>query len=244
MGQAQENEIIRLSRRMKWSAVEHYKKHIKPENSFEDNLLSLLRLENDLRDRESIKRRIKQAGFPIIKTLDTFEFNSAKLPYLKQEQVLELALCEFVKERTNVCAIGNSGTGKTHLITALGMEAIRKGYSVRFYRACDLATQLAEAQSEKRLNGMLKVLHKCQLLCVDELGYMTLDQKSAQLLFQVLAGRYEVRSTMITSNLEFSKWPSFIGDPIMATALVDRLVHRSAILNMNGEGYRLSHINK
>ncbi len=244
MGQTQENEIIRLSRRMKWSAVEHYKKHIKPENSFEDNLLALLRLESDLRDRESIKRRIKQAGFPIIKTLDTFEFNTAKLPYLKQEQVIELALCEFIKERTNVCAIGNSGTGKTHLITALGMEAIRKGYSVRFYRACDLATQLAEAQSEKRLNGMLKALHKCQLLCVDELGYMTLNQKSAQLLFQVLAGRYEVRSTMITSNLEFSKWPNFIGDPIMATALVDRLVHRSAILNMNGEGYRLSYSNK
>jgi DNA replication protein DnaC len=244
MGQTQENEIIRLSRRMKWSSLEQYKKHIKQENGFEDNLLTLLRLENDLRNRECIKRRIKQAGFPIIKTLDTFEFNTAKLPYLKQEQVIELALCEFIKERTNVCAIGNSGTGKTHLITALGMEAIRKGYSVRFYRACDLATQLAEAQSEKRLNGTLKALHKCQLLCVDELGYMTLDQKSAQLLFQVLAGRYEVRSTMITSNLEFSKWPNFIGDPIMATALVDRLVHRSAILNMNGEGYRLSHVNK
>jgi DNA replication protein DnaC len=243
MGQTQESEIMRLSRRMKWSVVEQYKKHIKPENSFEDNLLSLLRLENDLRERESTKRRIKQAGFPIIKTLDTFEFNPAKLPYLKQEQVIELSLCDFIKARTNVCAIGNSGTGKTHLLTALGMEAIRKGYSVRFYRACDLATQLAEAQSEKRLNGMLKAFQKCQLLCVDELGYMTLDQKSAQLLFQVLAGRYEVRSTMITSNLEFSKWPNFIGDPIMATALVDRLVHRSAILNMNGEGYRLNHTN-
>jgi DNA replication protein DnaC len=226
---------------MKWSAVEQYKKHTKPEHSFEENLLTLLRLENDLRERESAKRRIKQAGFPIIKTLDTFEFNAAKLPYLKQEQVIELSLCDFIKARTNICAIGNSGTGKTHLITALGMEAIRKGYSVRFYRACDLATQLAEAQSEKRLNGMLKALQKCQLLYVDELGYMTLDQKSAQLLFQVLAGRYEVRSTMITSNLEFSKWPNFIGDPIMATALVDRLVHRSAILNMNGEGYRLNH---
>lgn len=129
----------------------------------------------------------------------------------------------------------------TFICSYLGMEAIRKGYSVRFYRACDLATQLSEAQSEKKLNGMLKALHKCQLLCVDELGYMTLDPKSSQLLFQVLAGRYEVRSTMITSNLEFSKWPNFIGDPIMATALVDRLVHRSAILNMNGEGYRLNH---
>jgi len=244
MSQTHEDEIARLSRRMKWSVLEKYKKHIRPEDSFEDNLLSLLKLEIDLRDRESLRRRIKQAGFPIVKTLDTFEFDPAKLPYLKQDQVLELALCNFIKERTNVCAIGNSGTGKTHMASALGMEAIRKGYSVRFCRACDLATQLAEAQSEKRLGGMLNALHKCQLLCLDELGYMTLDQKSAQLLFQVLAGRYEVRSTIITSNLEFSKWPDFIGDPIMTTALVDRLVHRSAILNMNGEGYRLRHAKK
>lgn len=244
MSQAHEEEITRLSHRMKWAVLEKYKKHIKSEHSFEENLLTLLKLEVDLRERESLKRRIKQAGFPIIKTLDTFEFNSEKLPYLKQEQVLELSLCNFIKERTNVCAIGNSGTGKTHICSALGMEALRKGYSVRFCRACDLATQLSEAQSEKRLGGMLNSLHKCQLLCVDELGYMTLDQKSAQLLFQVLAGRYEVRSTIITSNLEFSKWPDFIGDTVMATALVDRLVHRSTILNMNGEGYRLSHSKK
>ena len=236
-----ENEIAKLARRMNLPAVEHYKKHVKKENSFEENLLLLLSLEYDKRERELLKRRIKQAGFPIVKTLDTFEFNPSKLPYLNHEQVLEIAVCDFIKARTNVCAIGNSGTGKTHLMTAIAMEAIRKGHSVRFYRACDLATRLSEAQSAKALSGMLKSLHNCQLLCVDELGYMTLDQKSAQLLFQVLAGRYEVRSTMITSNLEFSRWPDFIGDPIMATALVDRLVHRSMIFNMNGEGYRLNH---
>jgi len=234
-----ENEIVKLARKMKWSAVEQYKKHMKKDGTFEENLLALLKLENDLRESESLKRRIKLAGFPILKTLDAFEFDSQRLPYLRQEQVLEVALCDFIKERTNVCAIGNSGTGKSHLMTAIGMEAIRRGHSVRFFRACDLAMKLSEAQSEKRLSGMINALHKCQLLCVDELGYMTLDKKSAQLLFQVLAGRYEVRSTMVTSNLEFSRWPDFIGDPIMATALVDRLVHRSTILNMNGEGYRL-----
>ncbi len=234
-----ESEIIRLAHKMKWPVFENYKKHIKVKSSFEENLLTLLRLENEQRDKDLVRRRIKQAGFPIIKTLDTFEFNQTMLPHLKQEQVLELALCEFIKNRTNVVAIGNSGTGKTHIVTALGMEAIRKGYSVRFRRACDLVTQLAEAQSEKHLSRMLKTLHQCQVLIVDELGYMTLEQKNANLLFQVLAGRYEVRSTIVTSNLEFSKWPEFIGDRIMATALVDRLVHRSAVLNMNGEGYRL-----
>lgn len=235
-----ENQIAKLARKMKWPVMEHFKKHIKRENSFEENLLLLLQLQHDQRENDSLKRRIKLAGFPIVKTLDTFEFNNAKLPFLKQEQIMELAVCNFIKDRTNVCAIGNCGTGKTHLMTAIGMEAIRKGHSVRFFRACDLATKLSEAKIGKNLTGMLNALHKCQLLCIDELGYMTLNAESSQLLFQVIAGRYETRSTMITSNLEFSKWPEFIGDPIMATALIDRLIHRSAILNMNGEGYRLN----
>lgn len=234
-----ESEISRLANRLRLNVASDYKKYIKAESSFEENLLHLLQLENDLRERDLIKRRIRQAGFPIIKTIDTFEFSEGRLPFLKQEQILELMSCDFINNHTNVVAIGNSGTGKTHLVTAIGMEAIRKGYSVRFRRACDLVTQLSEAMSEKQLSTMLKSLNKCQLLVLDELGYLTLDQKSSNLLFQVLAGRYEVRSTIVTSNLEFSKWPDFIGDPIMATALVGRLVQRSTILNMNGECYRL-----
>lgn len=235
-----ESEIVRLAHKMGFGTFEQYKKHIHTDKGFEENLLTLLQTEMEQRDKALLKRRIKNAGFPVIKTLDSFEFNSTKLPYLKKEQVLELATCEFIKNRTNAVAIGNCGTGKTHIMTALGMEAIRKGYSVKFKRACDLVTQLAEAQSEKHLSSMLKSLHQCQLLIIDEIGYMTFDQKNSNLLFQVMAGRYEVRSTLVTSNLEFSKWPEFIGDPIMAGALVDRLVHRSAILNMNGEGYRMS----
>lgn len=234
-----ESEILRFAKKLNFNSVQDYKKHTKATSSFEENLLTLLRLENDLRERELIKRRIKQAGFPIIKTIDTFQFSEERLPFLKQEQVLELMLCDFIRNHTNIVAIGNSGTGKTHIVTAIAMEAIRKGYSVRFKRACDLVTQLSEAQSDRHLSTMLKSLNKCQLLVVDELGYLTLDQKSSNLLFQVLAARYEVRSTIVTSNLEFSKWPDFIWDPIMATALVDRLVHRSTILNMNGEGYRI-----
>ncbi len=125
------------------------------DNTFEENLFLLLSLEKDKRDSDSEKRRTKLAGFPIIKSLNTFTFDRAKLPYLRQDQVQELASCNFIKEKTNVCAIGNSGTGKTHLMTAIAMEAVKKGYSVRFYRACDLATKLSEAQSEKKLAGML-----------------------------------------------------------------------------------------
>lgn len=235
----QENEIIRFAQKLHLEVIGEYRKHIKTESGFEENLLTLLKLENDLRDRDSIKRRIKLAGFPIQKTIDTFEYDSSRLPHLNKDQVLELLTCDFIRNRTNICALGNSGTGKTHIVTAIAMEAIRRGYSVRFRRANDLVTQLSEAQSEKHLGSMLRALHNCQLLVVDEMGYISMDQRSSNLLFQVLAGRYEVRSTIVTSNLEFSKWPDFIGDPIMATALVDRLIHRSTILNMNGEGYRI-----
>ncbi len=234
-----ELEISQLANKLKLPAFANYKKNIKANTSFEENLLNILRLENDLRQRDLMKRKIKQAGFPIQKTIDTFQFSEERLPYLKQEQILEIMQCDFIQDHTNVVAIGNSGTGKSHIMTAIGMEAIRKGYSVKFRRACDLVTQLSEAKSDKHLSVMLKSLNKCQLLLLDEMGYITMDQKSSNLLFQVLAARYEVRSTIVTSNLEFSKWPDFIGDPIMATALVDRLVHRSTVLNMNGEGYRL-----
>ena len=150
-----------------------------------------------------------------------------------------MATCEFIKARTNAIAIGNPGTGKTHLAIALGLEAIRMGHTVRFTRASDLVNQLIEAQNERQLGRLLKTINNCQLLIVDELGYLSFDQKSSGLLFQVFAGRYEVRSTIVTSNMEFSRWPEFIGDPIMASALVDRLVHMSTILNMNGTTYRL-----
>lgn len=237
--QATQTEIARLAQKLNWRTAVNYKKNISLEATFEDNLLTLLRLAADEQERELLKRRLKLASFPIQKTLDTFDFTNARLPNLNKDQVMELATCEFIKERTNVVAIGNCGTGKSHIATALGMEAIRRGFSVKFRRANDLIIQLSEAKSDKHLDGMLKSLLKCQLLVLDELGYLTLDQKSSNLLFQVLAQRYEVRSTIVTSNLEFSKWPDFIGDPLLANALVDRLVHRSTVLNMNGEGYRL-----
>lgn len=234
-----QTEIIRLANQLKWPAVEKYQTLISADASFEENLLALLRVAADEQERIWMKRRLKAAAFPVLKTLDTFDFNNARLPNLKKEQFLELLSCDFINDHTNLVAIGNCGTGKSHLMTVLGLEAIRKGYSVRFYRVNDLLTQLKEAKSELHLNAMLKTLLKCQLLILDELGYISLDQDASKLLFQVIAGRYEVRSTVVTSNLEFSKWPDLIGDLQLANALVDRLVHRSTVLNMNGEGYRL-----
>ena len=156
-----ESEIIRLATKLRLNVAANYKKNIKATDSFEENSLNLLRLENDLKERELMKKRIRQAGFPIQKTIDTFQFSDERLPYLKQEQIVEIMLCDFIHDRTNVVAIGNSGTGKSHIMTAIGMEAIRKGYSVKFRRACDLVTQLSEAKSDKHLSSMLKSLNKC-----------------------------------------------------------------------------------
>ena len=122
---------------------------------------------------------------------------------------------------------------------ALGMEAIKNGYSVKFRVASNLVNELSEAKQCNRLTKYLKFINRCHLLIIDELGYLSFDLPSASLLFQVFAARYETKSTIITSNLEFSKWVTFLGDPVMSAALIDRLIHKTAILNMNGESYRL-----
>ena len=239
MSKEEQTKIVALAKRLKLPMMAEFDQHVSKEASFSDNLLRLLEMEVLEKDIKGIARRTKSAGFPFIRVLDTFIYDG-RLPNLKQEQVWGLTDCSYIAEKKNVIAIGNSGTGKTHLLIALGIEAIRQGFTVRFKRASDLVNQMSEALSKNQLSQYIKTLNNCHLLICDELGYLNFDLQSASLLFQVFAARYEVSSTMVTSNLEFSKWPAFLGnDPAMSTALVDRLVHRAEILNMNGESYRL-----
>ena len=233
-------ELAELAERLKLPALARYEEYLDKGASFTQNLLQLLRVAAEENDKVVLKRRLKAASFPVLKTLDDFDFAKAKLPHFNKEEYLNLFSCDFIQERTNVVAIGNCGTGKTHLMTALALQAVRKGYSVRFYRVNNLLMQLKEAKSEQGLNTMLKRLMRVKLLVLDELGYISLDKEMSSLFFQLIANRYEVSSTIVTSNLEFSKWPELIGDNLMAAALVDRLLHRSTVLNMNGEGYRLT----
>ena len=233
-------KIAAMAKRLKLPLLAGFERYISREADFSDNLLRLLELEIQEKERRGIERRTKAAGFPIIHTLDTFEWDTGRLPKLNKAQVLELATCRYITEKRNVIAIGNSGTGKSHLAGALDLEAIRRGFTVRFKRASDLVNQMSEAQNERQLSKYIKTLNNCHLLICDELGYLNFDLQGASLLFQVFAARYEVSSTMVTTNLEFSKWPAFLGnDQAMSTALVDRLIHRAEILNMNGKSYRL-----
>ena len=200
-------------------------------------LLRLAELELLDRERRATERRIHQAHFPVVKSLDTFEFMA--IPTVNKALVLELARCEFLLRRENVLLLGNSGTGKTHLALALGLAACQKGHRVRFTTAAAMVHELMEAKDEKRLLRFQKQMASYELLVIDELGFVPLSKSGAELLFEVFSQRYERGSTMVTSNLPFQEWTEVLGSERLTGALLDRLTHHVHILEMNGESYRL-----
>jgi len=200
-------------------------------------LLRLAELELIERERRMVERRIRQARFPAVKSLDTFDF--AALPSLNKMLVLELARSEYILRRENIIALGNSGTGKSHVALAHGLAACQRGFAVGFTTAVSLVNQLLEARDEKRLLRLQTQLAGCKLLIVDELGYVPLSPTGAELLFEVFSQRYERGSTIVTSNLPFEDWTSVFASERLTGALLDRLTHHVHILEMNGDSYRL-----
>lgn len=215
---------------------EHVKDAAERHISYEDFLAALLEQEVLQRDASYVSSRIKAARFPQMKTLEQFDFQA--IPSLNKPKLLQLSRCEYIEKAENVIFLGNSGTGKTHLAIALGMEACRQGYSVQFWTAARLCNELLEAQSEKRLLTLEKQWLKADLVIVDEVGYVPLTKSGAELFFQHFAVRYERGSTIVTTNLEFADWTQVFKDEQMTAALVDRLTHRSNIFPMNGDSYR------
>ena len=177
-----------------------------------------------------------------VKSLDAFEFKV--IPTLNKMLVLELARCEYINRNENIIAVGNSGTGKTHIALGLGLAACQKGLAVGFITASALVHELLEARDEKRLLRLQKQLAKYRLLIIDELGYVPLSPTGAELLFEVFSQRYERGSTIVTSNLPFDEWTSIFGSERLTGALLDRLTHHVHILEMNGESFRLKHSRK
>ena len=172
-----------------------------------------------------------------MKSFDTFDFTA--IPSLNKMLVLELGRCEFILRRENIIALGNSGTGKTHVALALGLAACQKGFTVAFTTAASPLNQLMEARDERRLLKLQRDLQAVKLLIVDELGYVPLSATGAELLFETFSQRYERGSTVITSNLPFEDWTAVLGSERLAGALLDRLTHHVSILTMNGDSYRL-----
>lgn len=199
-------------------------------------LMALAEAEVAHRDERGRQERLKQAGFPLFKTLAGFDFSARR--QLRQAQVMELAKGDWIGGKETVALLGPPGTGKTHMAIALGIAACEAGYRVKFQTASALVNMLTEAQSELRLSRMMAQLAKFDLLVLDELGYLPFTTQGAQLLFQVLADRYERGAVLFTSNLPFTRWTEVFGDQALTAALLDRLAHRIHILEMTGTSHR------
>ncbi len=200
-------------------------------------LLQLCELELIDREQRAAERRLKAAKFPAQKTLDQFDF--ATRPSINKPLVLELVRGDYLDKRENILLVGNSGTGKTHLATALGIAACGQGKRVRFWRVTELITTMLEAKEERQLLRLRSYLAKLDLLILDELGYVPASKSGAELLFDVIATAYERQSLIVTSNLPFENWTEVLGSERLTGAALDRLTHRCHILETRGESYRL-----
>lgn len=205
--------------------------------SYDEFLVDLTRLEIESRAANRLKRRIREAKFPLLKPLETFDLEA--VPELDLRAFRELTTCDYIKERRNVIFLGSSGTGKTHMASGLGLEACKNNYKTRFVTCYGLVNELIEAREERDLQRLLKRYSRYDLLILDELGYIPFSREGAELLFQVLAERYEKGSVMITTNLGFADWTQVFGDQTMTAALLDRITHKARIVNCSWQSYRL-----
>jgi DNA replication protein DnaC len=200
-------------------------------------LVQALETEWQGRYQKGIEARLKQARFPWLKTLDQFDFDFQ--PSLDRRQVRELAGMSFVERAHNVIILGPPGVGKTHLAIALGVKAVEAGYSVLFLTLESLMIRLVKAFNENRLERSLQQLVYPKVLIIDEIGYLPLSNLEASLFFRLVVRRYERASLIITSNKSFLDWGEIFNDPVLATAVLDRLLHYSTTLNIKGESFRL-----
>lgn len=215
----------------------HLERASKEEQSYAQVLLELLTHEAKERRQRHLQTRMKLSRLPFQKGFSEFDFEFQ--PSIDQKQIRELRTLRFVHEASNVLLLGPPGVGKTHLSVALSIEALQSGFSCYFRSAYDLVNELSQAYKEGMLSQRFSVYVRPKVLVIDEIGYLPLERTQATLFFQLVSARYERGSIILTSNKSYGEWGSVFGDPVLASAILDRLLHHSTTINIRGESYRL-----
>lgn len=205
--------------------------------SFTEGLVKLTNYEIDHKEASMIKAMVKVGAFPHQKELKDFDF--AFQENINKEEILEFTSHRFIHQNENIVFIGSSGVGKTHLSTSIGISAAKKRISTYFIKCHDLITQLKKAKLENRLEDRLRHFTKYKLLIIDELGYLPIEKEDSKLFFQLIDRRYEKRSTIMTTNINFSSWDNIFMDPVIANAILDRVLHHAHVIQITGKSYRL-----
>lgn len=205
--------------------------------SFVEGLTKLTAHEIDFKEANMIRSMVKVGAFPHQKELKDFDFEFQ--PSINQQQILDFATLRFLDLQENIVFLGASGVGKTHLATSLGISAAKKRCSTYFIKCHDLLQQLKRAKLENRLDARLKHFAKYRLLIIDELGYLPIDKDDSKLFFQLIDMRYEKKSTILTTNINFNNWDEIFYDAIIANAILDRILHHAHVVSINGKSYRL-----
>ncbi len=205
--------------------------------SFTEGLQKLSNYEVDFKEKNASRSMIKAAAFPFVKEVRDYDFSFQ--PTVNEQEIKELATLGFLEKHENIVFLGPSGVGKTHLATAIGIAAAKKRVSTYFLKCNDLLQQLKRAKLENRLDARLKHFSKYKLLVIDEIGYLPIDKEDSNLFFQLIDMRYEKKSTILTTNMNFNEWDSIFYDAVVANAIMDRVLHHSHVVTISGRSYRL-----